>query len=127
MAATAAAWAAVVVPSVLWLRPLIQKPVAAPANSNLVTSNGWVIHNWIQDPTGRHIGSAQLLQAAQAAGANTSGAFNSWLAQHGYTNWVSYQPDGRFWHFQTIEGAAYLILILLLGMATISWMRYRTS
>jgi hypothetical protein len=127
MAATAAAWAAVVVPSVLWLRPLIQQPVAAPANSNLVTNGGWVVHNWIQDPTGRHLGRLQLLQAARAAGANTSDAFNSWLAQHHYVNWVSYQPDSRFWHFQTIEAAAYLIVTLLLGAATITWMRYHTS
>jgi ABC-type transport system involved in multi-copper enzyme maturation permease subunit len=127
MAATAAAWAAVVVPSVLWLRPLIQQPVAAPANSSLITSSGWVIHNWIQDPAGRHLGRTQLLQAAGAAGANTSDAFNSWLALHHYTNWVSYQPENRFWHFQTIEGAAYVLLTVLLGAATISWVRYRAS
>jgi hypothetical protein len=49
------------------------------------------------------------------------------MAQHHYTNWVSYQPDGRFWHFQTIEGAAYLVLAGLLGAATIWWIRHRTA
>jgi hypothetical protein len=127
MAATAAAWAAVVVPSVLWLRPLIQRPISGPASSNLITSGGWVIHNWIQDSAGRHIGSTQLLSAARAAGANTREAFNTWMAQHHYTNWVSYQPESRFWHFQTIEGAAYLVLAGLLGATTIWWIRHRTA
>jgi hypothetical protein len=127
MAATAAAWAAVAVPSVLWLRPHIQKPVIVPAGSNLITSGGWVIHNWVQDPAGHHIARAQLLQAARAAGANSVDAFNTWMAQHDYTNWVSYQPDSRFWHFQSIEGAAYLVLAVLLGAATIWWIRHRTA
>ena len=125
MAATAAAWTAVVVPSVLWLRPRIQRPVIAPASSNLITSNGWVIHNWVQDTAGRHIGRTQLLEAARVAGVNSRDGFNAWMAQHGYTNWVSYQPDNRFWHFQTIEGTAYLVLALLLGAATIWWIRHR--
>jgi hypothetical protein len=127
MAATATAWAAVAVPSVLWLRPHIQKPVIVPADSNLITSGGWVIHNWVQDPSGHHIARTQLLQAARAAGANSINAFNTWMAQHHYTNWVSYQPDSRFWHFQTIEGAGYLVLALLLGAATIWWLRHRTA
>jgi hypothetical protein len=127
MAATAASWAAVAVPSVLWLRPLIQRPVAVPAGSNLITSGGWVIHNWVQDPAGHHIARAQLLQAARAGGANSIDGFNTWMAQHHYTNWVSYQPDDRFWHFQTIEGAAYLVLAVLLGAATIWWIRHRTA
>jgi hypothetical protein len=127
MAATAAAWAAIVVPSVLWLRPLIWRPVIAPASSSLITRNGWVIHDWIQDPTGRHIGNTQLLEAARAAGVDSNGAFNTWMAQHHLTNWVSYQPDSRFWHFQSIEGGAFLVLAMLLAAATIWWVRHRTS
>jgi hypothetical protein len=127
MAATAAAWVAVVVPSVLWLRPHIQKPLVVPADSNPITSGGWVIHNWVQDAAGRHVSQAQLLDASRVAGANSRDAFNTWMAQHHYTNWVSYQSDSRFWHFQTVEGAAYLVLALLLGTATIWWIRHRTA
>jgi hypothetical protein len=127
MAATAAAWAAVAVPSVLWLRPLIQRPVVAPADTNVITGSGWVIHNWVQDAAGRHIANSELLASARAAGANSRDAYNTWLARNHFSDWVSYQPDSRFWHFQTIEGAAYVLLAVLLGAATIWWIHQRTT
>ena len=40
---------------------------------------------------------------------------------------VTYQPDGRFWHFQLIEGCWLVALALLLGAATIWLVRRRSG
>ena len=48
------------------------------------------------------------------------------LARHGYTEWISYQPESRFWHFQLIEGGWLLALALLLGVATV-WLARRRA
>jgi hypothetical protein len=167
MAATAAAWLAVFLPSVIWLRRLIEKPVTLLAGGgsgrtplSIALSNGnvsvgtsaprtaWQISRWTQDAVGHHLTSTQtfaLLQQANVslprpfdgvaragqAAASDSGlspeAFTNWLSQHGYRLGVSYQPDGRFWHFQGVEAAAYVVLALLCAAATIWWIRRRTA
>jgi hypothetical protein len=48
------------------------------------------------------------------------------LAQHGYTQWTSYQPASRFWPFQWIEGGLLLTLSILLIAATI-WLVHRRA
>ena len=51
------------------------------------------------------------------------GAANSqvqhYLTQHGYIQWISYQPGSRFWPFQWIEGGWLLALSVLLIAATV--------
>jgi hypothetical protein len=54
-------------------------------------------------------------------------SFTTWLSQHGYRLGVSYQPAGRFWHFQGVEAAAYVLLALLCAAATVWWIRRRTA
>jgi hypothetical protein len=49
------------------------------------------------------------------------------LAQHGYTQWTSYQPADRFWPFQWIEGGWLLALSALLIAATIWLVRRRAA
>jgi hypothetical protein len=46
------------------------------------------------------------------------------ISQHGYTQWTSYQPAGRFWAFQWIEGGWLLALAGLLIAATV-WLVHR--
>jgi hypothetical protein len=46
------------------------------------------------------------------------------LTQHGYTQWTRYQPAGRFWAFQWIEGGWLLALAVLLIAATV-WLVHR--
>jgi hypothetical protein len=48
------------------------------------------------------------------------------LAQHGYTQWTSYQPATRFWPFQWIEGGWLLALSVLLAAVTI-WLVHRRA
>ena len=49
------------------------------------------------------------------------------LAQHGYTQWTSYQPGSRFWPFQWIEGGWLLALSVLLIAATVWLVRRRAA
>jgi hypothetical protein len=48
------------------------------------------------------------------------------LAQHGYTQWTSYEPASRFWPFQWIEGGWLLALSVLLIAVTI-WLVHRRA
>jgi hypothetical protein len=50
-----------------------------------------------------------------------------YLARHGYTSWMSYQPTGRFWAFQWIEGGWLLALSALLIAAAIWLVRRRAA
>ena len=50
-----------------------------------------------------------------------------YLAQHGYTQWTSYQPASRFWPFQWIEGGWLLALSVLLIAATVWLVRRRAA
>jgi ABC-2 family transporter protein len=45
----------------------------------------------------------------------------NYLLQHGYTEWTSYQPDSRYWTFQTIE-LAWLVTVSLLLLAATLWL-----
>jgi hypothetical protein len=121
MAATAATWLAVAWPSVVYLRPLIQAPINAPEDSTPKSS--WITSTWMQDAAGHHVNQDRVLQQAMASGIDP----RTWLTQHHYTNWVSYQPDSRFWHFQTIEASGYVTLALLLAGATIWWLHRRAT
>ena len=49
------------------------------------------------------------------------------LAQHGYTQWTSYQPGTRFWPFQLIEGGWLLALSALLIAATVWLVQHRAA
>jgi hypothetical protein len=53
--------------------------------------------------------------------------FTPCLAQHGYTQWTSYQPASRFWPFQWIEGGWLLALSVLLVAASIWLVRRRAA
>ncbi len=50
-----------------------------------------------------------------------------YLAQHGYTQWTSYQPASRFWPLQWIEGGWLLALSVLLIVATVWLVRRRAA
>jgi ABC-type transport system involved in multi-copper enzyme maturation permease subunit len=59
-------------------------------------------------------------------GKPSAGSFAQCLAQHGYTQWTSYQPATRFWAFQWIEGGWLLALSALLIAVTI-WLVQRRA
>ena len=90
---------------------------------------------------GLRVGNAQINQALQAIGVestNAGGNFRAgpgsssvdpvqYLLQHGYTQWTSYQPDSRYWTFQWIE-FGWLTLVSLLLLAMTLWLvRHRNA
>jgi hypothetical protein len=88
----------------------------------LTPARSWPVSAWLTGPHGQVIdqntvSSLWSLKApAQAA----------WIAHRHFTLWVSYQPAGRFWLLQSVEGGACLLLALLLGAATV-WMAARRA
>ena len=130
MLATIAVWLAVAWPSVVFLRPLIQTPISVPTASNSIADNAWAISTWYQNSSGRHLGSAgldRLLAQARASGVTTGDAFQAFLGRHGWTQWSSYEPNSRFWHFQTVEAAAYVLLSLALAALALWWIDRRAA
>lgn len=135
MAATAAAWFAVALTSMIFLRPLIQHPITTlghPGKRGIAGShvpvNANVLSDWIQDSAGHHASFDSLFQEAIVSSHGTIPSpdqFDTWMAQHHYSQWVSYQPDSWFWHFQTIEASGYAALAVLLAIATVLILRRR--
>ena len=120
------AWVATVFVDVLWLRPLIASPLAVPDTTFQHISGGWQVATWAQDRGGHHVSQGALNALAKAAGVKDKG-LAAWLQQQGYTMWTSYQPESRFWHFQLVEGAGYLLVATVLGVATVWLLRRRAA
>jgi hypothetical protein len=74
-----------------------------------------VISQWWTGPNGQHVtNERQIVQLFQHA-------------PPGYTQWTTYQPETRYWHFQFIEGGWLLVLSLLLIAATVRLVRRRAA
>jgi hypothetical protein len=105
------------------------------SNGNNVPANAWVISQWWAKDGRFAFGSyppASILNqfcAPSSAAGPKAGAPGDWgpcLLQHGFTQWISYQPATRFWPFQWIEGGWLLALSALLIAATV-WLVSRRA
>jgi hypothetical protein len=113
-----------------YLTPLVTTSI----NVNLPGgSTAWVISEW-STKGGRFAFAGNppdslVNQFCSSAPADKVGplGFAPCLAQHGYTQWTSYQPAGRFWPFQWIEGGWLLVLSALLIAATVWLVRRRAA
>jgi hypothetical protein len=137
MAVSMAVWAGLMLATVLYLRrhylaPLLDKGTGSANQS------GWVLSQWWTGPNGKTVPFGTLMGLIRGApkGPTKQVGPNSfqtvidpfrWLAQHGYTEWTSYQPASRYWPFQFIEGGWLLVLSLLLIAATIWLVRRRAA
>jgi hypothetical protein len=137
MVASMAVWAGLMLATVLYLRrhymaPLIDKGIGGGNQA------GWVLSQWWTGPNGKPVPFGTLMELIQGApkGPTVQVGPNSfqtevdpfrWLAQHGYTEWTTYQPASRYWPFQFIEGGWLLVLALLLIAATIWLVRRRAA
>jgi hypothetical protein len=127
IAATMAAW--------LFLRQHYLAPLVA--HSPNLPGSAWLIGQWYTGRNGKPLSQAaisQILQgyhpATKQVGPNSSQTFVDpvgYVAHHGYTYWVSYQPASRFWPFQWVEGGCLLGLSVLLIAATIWLVRRRAA
>jgi len=114
-----------------YLTPLVTTSPNPPAT-------GWIISQWFtRDGRFAFAGNPPVsvfnqLGSCLAAGSGKplAGGFPQQqalcLAQHGYTQWTSYQPASRLWPFQWIEGGWLLAASALLIAATV-WLVQRRA
>jgi hypothetical protein len=115
IAAAMAAWAGLLLVTILYLRPHYETPLTARGARGAPGASPWVISQWWTGPNGQHITNEQQIIAL----------FQS--PHRGYTQWTTYQPETRYWHFQFIEGGWLLVLSLLLIAATVWLVRRRAA
>jgi ABC-2 family transporter protein len=91
------------------------------SNAPLTPSGSWVLNTWLTAPGGRTVswntGSFWNLKPSRQL---------AWVTSHHLTTWVTYQSAGHFWLFQSVEGGAAVLLVLLLGAATV-WLARRRA
>ncbi len=132
IAATLAAYAVLAFATALWLRehyitPLVTSspnpPGSAWAISGLDTPGGTVAFG----DHGRGIVDVIRRLCGGPGCPGGPGSLERRLAQHGYSQWISYQPGSRFWPFPWIEAGWLLALSVLLIAATVWLVRRRAT
>jgi hypothetical protein len=131
--ATLAAYAGLAVAAGGFLREHYLTPLVTTSPN--LPGTAWIIGQWsTKDGRFAFAGNPplsllnQFCSAAPAGkGKPSMGTFAQCLAQHGYTQWTSYQPASRFWPFQWIEGGWLLALSVLLIAATVWLVRRRAA
>ena len=68
-----------------------------------------------------------MLSTNSVQNSRNPNALQNWLTQQHYTQWTSYEPASRFWHFQLIEGGWLLALSVVLIAAAIWLVRRRAA
>jgi hypothetical protein len=133
--ATLTAYTALAVVAANGLRQHYLTPVVK--SSATVPNSAWIMGHWWT--TGGRFAFAgwrgappALMQRCASLPAGplhkpSRGTLAQCFAQHGYTQWTRYQPAGRFWTFQVIEGAWLLALSVLLIAATVAVVNRRAA
>jgi ABC-type transport system involved in multi-copper enzyme maturation permease subunit len=136
MATTLAAWAGLALATPAFLRGHYMAPLTT-TSPNISDGTAWVVSQWYTGPGGKPVSQAAITQLLQVYRPQTTQISPTtsqttldpvgYLAQHGYTQWTSYQPASRFWPFQWIEGGWLVALSLLLIAATVWLVRHRAA
>ncbi len=113
-----------------YLSPLITKAVNVPGTA-WIYSQSWTKGGRFAFTSWRNAPNDLLQQCsslpAGPLGKPSQGTLAQCFAQHGYTLWTRYQPAGRFWPFQWIEGGWLLALSALLIALTVWLVRRRAT
>jgi hypothetical protein len=134
IAATLAAYTGLALAAGLYLRQHYAVPLLT--SSPNVPGSAWIMSQWWAKGgtfafTNWHDAPARLIQQcsppAGSLGKGSPGTLAQCFAQHGYTQWTSYQPVTRFWPFQWIEAGWLLGLSVLLIAATVWLVRRRAA
>jgi ABC-type transport system involved in multi-copper enzyme maturation permease subunit len=128
MAATLATWTVLAIGTAVWLRQHYQAPLRTTANP---PSDAWVLSSYVTGPHGQVLSQRALFQLFQQAPASVQNspnpnALTNWLTQQHYTQWTSYEPASRFWHFQLIEGG-WLLALSAVAIAAAIWLVRRRA
>jgi hypothetical protein len=109
----------------VYLRPHYVSPITkllppvGPASS---PAGAWILSTSFVNGQGQNLGAGfpieQLPAACRSELLKGSGINGRCLTSHGFHQLVTYQPDSRFWAFQGIEAAVFLVLAAaLIGFA----------
>jgi hypothetical protein len=134
MVASLAAYTGLAVAAAQYLRPHYLTPLVArnlfnPPGSAFIASQWWTEGGKFAFAGRPPINLMERFCPPSAVGPGKPSEGTLWqcFAQHGYTQWTSYQPASRFWPFQWIEGGWLLTLSVLLIAATVWLVRRRAA
>jgi hypothetical protein len=132
MVLTLALFLGVRLPIDSFLRPHYQPPITTTysvlANDPNVGS-AWVIDRGFVDASGHHLSDYQVFQPCEqntGLGPDKQSIFQC-INARGISQYLVYQPADRFWTFQAIETALYVVVALGLLGFTVYWVRRRLS
>lgn len=99
-----------------------------------IPRSAWVLNQEWRTTEGHLVSSTTLGHLLQQGGAQLAGkggvpdSLGSWefLVRHGLSQWTTYQPDSRFWLFQSIEAGWLLASSVLLLTAAVVLVRRRS-
>lgn len=104
----------------LWLRPRFLPPLQhvfrLVDNSSGAPPGSWVLSRAVVSPSGGILSSIGGIPTGCHA-AYFNGTVMNCLAAHGYHRLVTYQPGSRYWTFQRIEAAIFVLLAAGLAAA----------
>jgi hypothetical protein len=115
-----------------YLTPLVTRGLNAPAAARVVSQWGSRGGHVLFTGLPSYPIYQQYCPAAAGLGKGAGGGAASvdpiqCLAQHGFSFWITYQPDSRFWPFQWIEGGWLLALSVLCIGLTVWLVRRRAA
>ena len=106
-----------------YLTPLMKTGPLKGSGSN--PPGSWLISQGLVSPHGQALGHGlnptDLPAACQVGASVDKGSIVSCLTSHGFLNAITFQPANRFWAFQGIESAIFLVLSA--GLIAISYWR----
>jgi hypothetical protein len=114
-----------------YLTPVLTSSLNVPGTA-WITSQWWTVTRsgqfaWAGRPPMSVLGNITCPNSGPPNGKPTMASLQQCVAQHGYTQWTSYQPASRFWPFQWIEGGWLLVLSVLLIAVTVWLVRRRAA
>lgn len=129
LAITIAVFLAVRVPIAVYVRPHFMTPLRLVESAKATWPAGaWVLSHDLAGPNGVAVGDIFSPPAAcRGAVFGGKGAFAKCFADHGYHTVLTYQPASRYWAFQGIETALFLVLASLLVAFAFRWVLRRDA
>jgi len=134
MAASLAVWAGLALGTALFLRRHYQAPLVLKGSDppGFYNNPPWVFGQWNTGPNGSVVSQQTIRNVLAHAPQSVQYSKNPnvatvYLSAHHYTQWWTYDPESRFWHFQLIEGGWLLALSLILLAATVWLVRRRAA
>jgi hypothetical protein len=129
MAVTALGFILVRFPIAVWLRPRFMPGIERTYPVVGVRVPNHLLEDWLYGPGGPGVGAVLAANGDRIAGGQTICAplDQACVAEagRGAYNLELFHPASRFWTFQSIELALFLVMALALAAATVWWVRRR--